>query len=85
MEKYAMESRSVDRDPPDLVGPLRQNGVSAGRDRRYILFVPNNKKENHSHERFSFLLVDATRFELATSASRTQRSTKLSHASMSLN
>ena len=25
-------------------------------------------------------LVDATRFELATSASRTQRSTKLSHA-----
>ena len=29
-----------------------------------------------------FLLVDATRFELATSASRTQRSTKLSHASI---
>ena len=28
------------------------------------------------------LLVDATRFELATSASRTQRSTKLSHASI---
>ena len=28
--------------------------------------------------------VEATRFELATSASRTQRSTKLSHASMSL-
>ena len=27
-------------------------------------------------------LVDATRFELATSASRTQRSTKLSHASI---
>ena len=28
--------------------------------------------------------IEATRFELATSASRTQRSTKLSHASMSL-
>ena len=27
-------------------------------------------------------LIDATRFELATSASRTQRSTKLSHASL---
>ena len=37
-------------------------------------------KKNRSHER-SFL-VDATRFELATSASRTQRSTKLSHASL---
>ena len=37
-------------------------------------------KKNRSHER-SFL-VDATRFELATSASRTQRSTKLSHASI---
>ena len=30
------------------------------------------------------LLVDATRFELATSASRTQRSTKLSHASIAV-
>ncbi len=29
-----------------------------------------------------FLKVDATGFEPATSASRTQRSTKLSHASM---
>jgi hypothetical protein len=28
--------------------------------------------------------IEATRFELATSASRTQRSTKLSHASMFL-
>ena len=39
----------------------------------------NDKKEPFSR---TILLVDATRFELATSASRTQRSTKLSHASI---
>ena len=32
--------------------------------------------------RYPFFLVDATGFEPATSASRTQRSTKLSHASI---
>ena len=45
-----------------------------------MLFPCKAKKRNPCKIRVS--LVDATRFELATSASRTQRSTKLSHASM---
>ena len=39
-------------------------------------------KNTPSHMCEGVFLVVATRFELATSASRTQRSTKLSHASM---
>ena len=35
-----------------------------------------------SHKCENLFLVVATRFELATSASRTQRSTKLSHATI---
>ena len=41
-------------------------------------------KNTPSHMCEGVFLVVATRFELATSASRTQRSTKLSHASMFL-
>ena len=42
-----------------------------------------NKKMQDFYERYPALfIIEATRFELATSASRTQRSTKLSHASI---
>lgn len=40
------------------------------------------QSETPSHMCEGVFLVVATRFELATSASRTQRSTKLSHTSM---
>ena len=41
-----------------------------------------NKQTNRIKMRFERNMVEVTRFELATSASRTQRSTKLSHTSM---
>ena len=41
-----------------------------------------NKQTNRIKMRFERNMVEVTRFELATSASRTQRSTKLSHTSI---
>ncbi len=49
-----------------------------------VFYVSTKKPEHLNFFKCSGALprVDATRFELATSASRTQRSTKLSHASI---
>ena len=47
----------------------------------YVLLFFTNKKES-LNQGILKALVEATGFEPATSASRTQRSTKLSHASM---
>ena len=68
------------RGPLDLVSPLRPNGVFVS-TRGYKLEQCGDKK-TPSHMCEGVFLVVATRFELATSASRTQRSTKLSHATM---
>ena len=68
------------RGPLDLVDPLRPNGVFVS-TRGYKLEQCGDKK-TPSHMCEGVFLVVATRFELATSASRTQRSTKLSHATM---
>ena len=70
------------RGPPDLVDPLRPNGVFVS-TRGYKLEQCGDKK-TPSHMCEGVFLVVATRFELATSASRTQRSTKLSHATILL-
>ena len=45
------------------------------------MFVKLNKKKRTPYS-IRYFLFDATGFEPATSASRTQRSTKLSHASL---
>ena len=78
--------RSVQsRGLPDLVNPLRPNVcIHSARGQWYRCYGINEKRKEYSLVwiLFSFF-VDATRFELATSASRTQRSTKLSHASIS--
>ena len=79
---WGLRSASVGpgRGPPDLVDPLRPNGVFVS-TRGYKLEQCGDKK-TPSHMCEGVFLVVATRFELATSASRTQRSTKLSHATM---
>ena len=69
-----------DRGLPDLVRPLRPNGVF---DSLEIVSLNSCEDKNTpSHMCEGVFLVVATRFELATSASRTQRSTKLSHATI---
>ena len=60
--------------------PLRPNDVFVS-IRGYKLEQYGDKK-TPSHMCEGVFLVVATRFELATSASRTQRSTKLSHATI---
>ena len=45
------------------------------------LLLPGKRRTPETVDFPGFFGIDATRFELATSASRTQRSTKLSHAS----
>ena len=79
---WGLRSASVGpgRGPPDLVDPLRPNGVFVS-TRGYKLEQCGDKK-TPSHMCEGVFLVVATRFELATSASRTQRSTKLSHATI---
>ena len=62
--------RSGRSRPNDAFGPLEIT-------RSYCC-----KDKNTLHICEGVFLVVATRFELATSASRTQRSTKLSHATM---
>ena len=62
---------------------LRSRTLSSGAQSPLAQILQNiekRKKGCRSASLFPFL--DATRFELAASASRTQRSTKLSHASM---
>ena len=53
---------------------------------RKVIIVLKNKKtpDNHSLSDYpaSYIVVEATGLEPTASASRTQRSTKLSHASM---
>ena len=46
------------------------------------LLLPGKRRTPETVDFPGFFGIDATRFELATSASRTQRSTKLSHASI---
>ena len=70
------------RGPPDLVG-LRS--ASVGPNQLEVVSLNSCKNKNTpSHMCEGVFLVVATRFELATSASRTQRSTKLSHATILL-
>ena len=64
------------------LSPLRPNDVFVS-TRGYKLEQCGDKK-TPSHMCEGVFLVVATRFELATSASRTQRSTKLSHATILL-
>ena len=77
---WGLRSASVGpgRGPPDLVDPLRPNGVFVS-TRGYKLEQCGDKK-TPSHMCEGVFLVVATRFELATSASRTQRTTKLCYA-----
>ena len=79
---WGLRSASVGpgRGPLDLVDPLRPNGVFVS-TRGYKL-EQSGDKNTPSHMCEGVFLVVATRFELATSASRTQRSTKLSHATI---
>ena len=58
--------------------PLLPNVAFAPIEVASTMIIGSTKNRTPFGIRF---LVDATRFELATSASRTQRSTKLSHAS----
>ena len=68
------------RGPLDLVSPLRPNGVFVSTRGHKLEQCGDKKTPSHMCEGVFFVV--ATRFELATSASRTQRSTKLSHATI---